>query len=62
LLKVNLKTGVVDEIKVLKSTGEVLLNELAAKAFSQWRFQLGSPAQVQVPCEFYAHRFSRVLH
>jgi hypothetical protein len=34
LLKVNPKTGEVDEVKVLKTTGHVLLNELAAKAFS----------------------------
>ena len=62
LLKVNPKTGEVDEVKVLKTTGHVLLNELAAKAFFQWRFQPGGAAQVQVPCEFYAHGFSRNLH
>jgi TonB family protein len=62
LLKVNPKTGDVDQVKVLKTTGHVLLNELAAKAFFQWKFQPGGPAQVQVPCEFYAHGFSRNLH
>ena len=62
LLKVNSKTGVVDEVKVLKSTGHVLLNEISAKAFFQWRFQPGGPPQVQVPVEFYAHGFSRSLH
>ncbi len=62
LLKVNPKTGEVDEVKVLKTTGHVLLNELAAKAFFQWRFRPGGPTQVQVPCEFYAHGFSRDLH
>ena len=62
LLKINPKTGVVDEVKVLKSTGHVLLNEISAKAFFQWRFQPGGPAQVQVPVEFYAHGYSRDLH
>jgi len=62
LLKINPKTGVVDEVKVLKSTGHVLLNEISAKAFFQWRFQPGGPTQVQVPVEFYAHGYSRDLH
>lgn len=62
LLKVNPKTGEVEEVKVLKTTGHVLLNEMAAKAFFQWRFQPGGAAQVQVPCEFYAHGFSRSFH
>ncbi len=62
LLKVNPKTGEVDEVKILKSTGHVYLNELAAKAFLQWRFQPGVVTQVQVPVEFYAHGFRRNLH
>ncbi len=62
LLKVNPRTGDVDEVKVLKSTGHVLFNEFAAKAFFQWKFQPGSPAQVQVLVEFYARGFSRDLH
>ena len=62
LLKVNTKTGDVDEVKVLKSTGHVLLNEFCAKAFFQWKFQPGSAAQVVVPVEFYARGFSRDLH
>ena len=62
LLKVNPKTGEVDEVKVLNSTGHVFLNDLAAKAFLQWKFQPGSVTQVQVPVEFYAHGFSRDLH
>ena len=62
LLKVNPKTGEVDEVKVLKSTGHVFLNELAAKAFLQWKFQPGGASQVEVPVEFYAHGFTRDLH
>jgi hypothetical protein len=30
-----------EEVKVPKSTGHVLLNEFAAKAFFQWKFQPG---------------------
>ncbi len=62
LLKVNQRTADVDEVKVLKSTGYRILNELAAKAFLQWKFQPGSPKEVRVPYEFYVHGFSRVLH
>ena len=62
LLKVNPKTGDVDEVKVLRTTGHVLFNELAAKAFFQWKFVPGSPAQVTVPVEFYSRGFSRELH
>ena len=62
LLRVNPKTGDVDEVKVIKSTGHVLLNEFAAKAFFQWKFQPGGATQVQVPVEFYARGFSRDLH
>jgi TonB family protein len=62
LLKVNSRTGDVEEVKVLKSTGHVLLNEFAAKAFFQWKFQPGGPAQVPVPVDFYARGFSRDLH
>jgi TonB family protein len=62
LLTVNPKSGFVDEVKILKSTGHVVLNELAAKALLQWRFQPGSATKVEVPVEFYAHGFSRDLH
>ncbi len=62
LLKVNPKTGDVEEVKVLKTTSHVLLNEMAAKAFFQWKSQPGGATQVQVPCEFYAHGFSRDPH
>ena len=62
LLKVNPRTGDVEEVKVLKTTGHVLLNEMSAKAFFQWKFQPGGATQVQVPVEFYAHGFSRSFH
>lgn len=62
LLKINQKTGDVDEVKVLKSAGYTILNELAAKAFLQWKFQPGSAKELKVQYEFYVHGFSRVLH
>ena len=62
LLKGNPETGDVDEVKVLQSTGHVLLDEFSAKAFFRWKFQLGVVAQVQVPVEFYVRGFSRDLH
>jgi TonB family protein len=61
LLKVNAK-GVVDEVKIVKSTGHQILNEMAAKAFFQWQFQPGVTRQVRVPYEFYVSGFSRILH
>ncbi len=62
LLKINPKTGDVDEVKILRGTGHVLLDEFSAKAFFQWKFQPGVVTQVQVPVEFYARGFSRDLH
>jgi hypothetical protein len=38
--------------KVLKTTGHIFLNEVAAKAFFQRKFQPGGVTQVQIPCEF----------
>jgi TonB family protein len=61
-LTINPKTGEVDEVIVLKSTGVTLLNESCAKAFLSWRFQPGSVSQVVVPFEFSARGYSRVLH
>ena len=52
LLKVNPRTGNVDEVKVLKSTGHVMFNEFAAKAFFQWKFRPGTLKQLDVPVVF----------
>jgi TonB family protein len=62
LLKINPKTGDVDEVKILRSTGDVLFDEFSAKAFFQWKFQPGTVTQVQVPVEFYTRGYSRDLH
>ena len=61
-LTINPKSGEVDEVKIVKSVGYRELNELAAKAFLQWRFQPGTRGPVEVPVEFYVHGGHRILH
>jgi TonB family protein len=52
----------VDEVKVLESTGYRELNELAVKALLQWQFKPGTPSPVQVPVEFDIQGGNRILH
>ncbi|MDP9185805.1 MAG: energy transducer TonB [Verrucomicrobiota bacterium] len=61
-LTVNPRSGEVDEVKIVKSCGYKILNELAAKALLQWRFQPGTRGPVEVPVEFYVHGGARILH
>lgn len=61
-LTINPRSGEVDEVKIVKSCGYKILNDLAAKALLQWRFQPGTRAPVEVPVDFYVHGGSRVLH
>jgi TonB family protein len=61
-LTINPKSGLVDEVKIVKSCGYKDLNELAAKALLQWKFQPGTPSPVEVPVEFFIHGGNRVLH
>jgi TonB family protein len=61
-LTINPKTGLVDEVKIVKSTGYQDLNKLACKALLQWTFKSGSPSPVEVPVDFYVHGGNRVLH
>jgi len=61
-LTINPKSGEVDEVKIAKSCGYKELNELAAKALLQWRFQPGTHSPVEVPVEFYVHGANRILH
>ena len=61
-LTINPRSGEVDEVKIVKSCGYKTLNELAAKALLQWRFQPGTRGPVEVPVDFYVHGGSRVLH
>jgi len=55
-------TGRVTEVKVLRSTPYVILNELAAKALLQWRFQPGAISGFDVPVSFEMSGYTRVLH
>ena len=61
-LTINPKSGLVDELKIVKSTGYRELNELAAKALLQWRFKPGTPSPVEVPVEFDIQGGNRILH
>jgi TonB family protein len=61
-LTINPTSGLVDEVKIVRSCGYKTLNELAAKALLQWQFQPGIRGPVEVPVEFYIHGGSRVLH
>jgi TonB family protein len=61
-LTINPKSGLVDELKIVKSTGYKELNELAAKALLQWKFQPGTRSPVEVPVEFGIQGGSRILH
>jgi TonB family protein len=61
-LTINPRSGEVDEVKIVQSCGTKLLNELAAKALFQWRFQPGTRGPVEVPVDFTVHGGTRVLH
>ena len=61
-LTINPQSGLVDQLKIVKSTGYQDLNKLAAKALLQWKFQPGTRGPVEVPVDFYIHGGHRVLH
>ncbi len=61
-LTINAKSGLVDEVKIVQSTGYQDLNKLAVKALLQWTFKPGTPSPVEVPVEFYLSGGSRILH
>lgn len=56
------KSGQVDEVKILQSTGYEDLNKLAVKALLQWQFQPGTHSPVEVPVEFDIQGGNRILH
>jgi TonB family protein len=56
------KTGRVTEVKVLNSTGYVILNEFAAKTLLQWKARPGAISSLRVPITFQATGFTRVVH
>jgi len=61
-LTINSKSGLVDEVKILQSTGYKELNELAVKALLQWQFKPGTASPVEVPVEFSIQGGNRILH
>ena len=61
-LTINAKTGQVDEVKIVQSTGMQDLNKLDVKALLQWQFRPGTASPVEVPVEFYLSGVSRILH
>jgi len=61
-LTINAKSGLVDEVKILQSTGYNDLNKLAVKALLQWQFKPGTPSPVEVPVEFAIQGGNRILH
>ncbi len=62
LLKIDPRTGEVTDVKVLKSTGYRILNELAAKAFLQCKFKPGGRTQLTTSWNFVSRGYSRDLH
>jgi hypothetical protein len=61
-LTIDPKTGRVTEVKVLKHLSLVLLDELSAKAFLQWRFKPGTITSATIPIEFHAWGYTHVYH
>ena len=61
-LTINARSGQVDEVKIVQSTGYQDLNKLAVKALLQWQFKPGTPSPVEVPVEFAIQGGNRILH
>ena len=61
-LTINPRSGLVDEVKIVQSTGYQDLNKLAVKALLQWQFKPGTPSPVEVPVEFAIQGGNRILH
>ena len=52
LVTIDKETGKVTGARMLKSTGNKLLDGAALEAYSLWRFQPGTVSQVKIPIEF----------
>jgi periplasmic protein TonB len=52
LATVDKKTGAVTGARMLKSTGNKLLDGSALEALSRWRFKPGTVSQVHIPINF----------
>ena len=61
-LTVNSRSGLVDEVKIVQSTGYADLNKLAVKALLQWQFKPGTASPVEVPVQFDIQGGNRILH
>jgi TonB family protein len=62
-IRINQKTGEVEEVKIVRSAGHRLLNEFVAKAALQWKFMPGrAPAEITFPYEFSIRGYSRQVH
>ena len=56
------KNGKVTEVNVLKHARFAILDELAAKAFLQWRFRPGTSTQETIRFEFSSSGYSSQVH
>src|SRR5213082_3145918 len=61
-LTINAKSGLVDEVKIVQSTGYPDLNKLAVKGLLQWQFIPGTASPVEVPVQFDIQGGNRILH
>ena len=52
LLQVDPKTGYVIGAQILKSAGDVILDNAALSAFTRWRFKPGTVRQVRLPIHY----------
>ena len=53
LYRLNIKPdGTVSSVTVLKSTGHILLDQAAIRAYRQWRFRPGAVHALKIPISF----------
>jgi TonB family protein len=62
LLKINPKTGLVEEVKVLKRVGDGGLTAEAVWALLKWRFRPGTVTSVKIPISFGTYGRSDYVH
>jgi TonB family protein len=61
-LTINEKTGLVDEVKVLKTTKSHELDASAVMTFFKWKFRPGATKQRDVAVNFHLTGWTRGLH
>jgi len=52
LLEVDKCTGYVTSARMLQSMGHKILDDVALKAFRQWRFKPGTASQIKIPINY----------